>query len=259
MREILLTIILGIIQGLTEFLPVSSSGHLALFQDIFNMTENNLFLTVALHFGTLLAVVVYFFKDILNLTQKGNRKTIWYLILATIPAGIVMLLLKNTIDSMFSSTKFLWVGFLITAIILFIVDCVGRRIKNHSPITYKTALIMGLSQAFAVFPGISRSGSTISGGIILANGERKQIANFAFLMSIPVIAGSTIIEAISVDYVNINILAVLLGVIASFVTGYLAIKFMIRLIGNCNFKWFSLYLIIVAGFAFVNGMIVPIW
>lgn len=259
MKEIILTIILGVIQGLTEFLPVSSSGHLALFQDIFNITENNLFITVALHFGTLLAVIVYYFRDILGLFQKENRINLWYLFLATIPAGVVMLFLNETIDSMFSSSKFLWVGFLITAIILFVADYIGKRIVNPRKITYKTALIMGLCQACAVFPGISRSGSTISGGLILANGERKQIADFAFLMSIPVIAGSALFEALTVDFLIINVPATILGVLASFLTGFFAIKFMLKLISKCNFKWFSFYLIILTVLTFINGLIVPLW
>ena len=259
MKEIILTIILGIIQGLTEFLPVSSSGHLALFQDIFNIKENNLFITVALHFGTLCAVVVYYFKDLLGLFKKENRKTVWHLLLATLPAGLFMLLLKNTVDGMFSSTTFLWVGFLITAIVLLITDFVGKKITAPRPITYKTALIMGLSQACAIFPGISRSGSTISGGLTLANGERKQVADFAFMMSIPVIFGSFIFEAVTVDFSNVNILATSLGMISAFITGFLAIKFMLKVIKKCNFKWFSLYLFILAGITFVNAFIYPLF
>lgn len=259
MKEILLTILLGIIQGLTEFLPVSSSGHLALFQDLFNMNENPLFLTVALHFGTLLAVVVYYLKDLLALFKKENHKTVLYLIVATIPAGLIMLFSLDTITILFSSTKFLWVGFLLTAIILYTTEIIGKKQKNNAPTTIKTALIMGISQACAVFPGISRSGSTIAGGIILSGGKRKEIADFAFLMSIPVIAGSTLFEALTIDYKNINLWAVLLGTFASFLTGFFAIKFMLKLIKKCNFKWFSLYLIFIAILTFVNGIIIPIW
>lgn len=259
MKEIILTIILGIIQGLTEFLPVSSSGHITLFQDIFNITQNNLFTAVALHFGTLLAVVVYYFKDLVGLIKKENHKKLLLIVIATIPSGIVMLALNNTVNNLFVSSKFLWIGFLITALVLLAVDAIGKRIKNPKPITTKTALLMGLAQACAIFPGVSRSGSTIAGGIILAEGERKQIADFAFLMSVPVIAGSTLFEAITVDYTNINITATILGVLAAFITGYFAIKFMIRLISRCNFKWFSLYLFVITLLTFINGIIVPLW
>ena len=259
MREILLTILLGIIQGLTEFLPVSSSGHLTLVAEIFGITENNLFTAVALHFGTLMAVIVYYFKDLVKLFRPENHKTIWHIVLATLPAGLVMLFINHKIETMFDSSKFVSFGFLITAIILLATDFIGKRIKETKNITWKSALLMGTAQAFAVFPGISRSGSTISGGIILASGERKQVADFSFLMSIPIILGSTLFEVVSVDYSSINWIAIILGVIASFVTGYLAIKFMLKIIKKCNFKWFSLYLFFLFVITFINGFIVKIW
>ena len=259
MREILLTILLGIIQGLTEFLPVSSSGHLTLFSEIFNLGENTLFTAVALHFGTLMAVVVYYFKDLINLFKRENHKTIGHLALATLPAGLVMLFISGTIETLFDSSKFVSFGFLITGIILIVTDIVGKHIRETKPLTWKSALVMGLSQACAVFPGISRSGSTLSGGIILASGERKQVADFAFLMSIPIILGSTLFELVSVDLNSINWMATILGVLASFITGYLAIKFMLKIIKKCNFKWFSLYLFVLFVITFINGFILPIW
>lgn len=259
MREIIYTIILGIIQGLTEFLPVSSSGHLTLFAEIFGIQENNLFTAVALHFGTLMAVVVFYFKDLVGLIKRENHKTLWFLILASIPAGLFMLVINNTVENMFNSSKFVAFGFLITAIILLITDYVGKRINNKKSLSWKSAVIMGMSQAFAIFPGISRSGSTISGGLVLASGERKEVANFSFLMSIPIILGSTIFELFSVEINSINWVATLLGVLASFITGYLSIRFMLKIIGKCNFKWFSLYLFIISIITFINGFIVPIW
>lgn len=259
MKQIIFIIILGLVQGLTEFLPVSSSGHLTLFAEIFGIKENNLFITVALHFGTLLSVVVYYFKDLINLFKKGNRKTIWFLVLATLPAGFVMLFINEFIETMFSSSKFVSFGFLLTAIFLFLTDYIGKRIKNPKPFTWKSSLVMGLSQAMAVFPGISRSGSTISGGILLANGDKKQVADFSFLMSIPIILGSTLFEVVKVDFTSINLLAIFLGVMVSFITGLVAIKFMLKLIKKCNFKWFSLYLLILFILTFTNGFIYPLW
>ena len=259
MREIIYTIILGIIQGLTEFLPVSSSGHLTLFAEIFKMTENNLFTAVALHFGTLMAVVVFYFKDLLGLLKKENHKTLGNLVIATIPAGLFMLVINSSVEKLFNSSKFVSFGFLITAIILLITDFIGKRIKTTKPITWKSALVMGMSQAFAIVPGISRSGSTISGGLILASGERKEVADFSFLMSVPIILGSTIFELFSVEISSVNWIATLLGVLSSFITGYLAIRFMLKIIGKCNFKWFSLYLFLLSFITFINGFIVPIW
>lgn len=259
MKEIILTIILGIVQGLTEFLPVSSSGHLTLLQEIFGIGGDALFTTVALHFGTLCAVIVFYFKDLCALLKKENHKTIGYLIVATIPAGIAMILLNDVVENLFSSSKFLCFGFLLTAILLLVADFVGKKIANPKPVTIKTALIMGIAQSVAIFPGLSRSGTTITSGLTLAKGERKNIADFSFFMSIPIIAGSTLFELLTVDFSNINIVATICGVIASFITGYLAIKFMLKLIGKCNFKWFSLYLLILSIITFVNGFIVPIW
>lgn len=259
MKDILYTILLGIIQGLTEFLPISSSGHLTLMAEIFGITENNLFTTVALHFGTLCAVVVYYFKDILGLLKKENHKSIWYLILATLPAGVFMLCFNNSVEKLFNSSKFVSFGFLISAIILLLAETIGKKITRPSKITAKTALAMGLSQACAIFPGITRSGTTISGGLILANGKRKEIADFSFLMSIPIIIGSVIFELFAVDLTAINWLATALGVLVSFITGYFAIKFMLKIVGNCNFKWFSLYLFLLFLLTFFNGFVIPIW
>lgn len=259
MKEIVLTIILGIVQGLTEFLPVSSSGHLTLLQEIFGIGGDTLFTSVALHFGTLCAVVVFYFKDLLSLLNKENHKTIWFLFIATIPAGISMIFFKGVIETVFSSSKYLCFGFLLTAILLVIADFVGKRIQEPRKMTAKTALIMGLAQSVAIFPGISRSGTTITSGLTLARGERKSIANFSFLMSIPIIFGSTLVEAFTADYSNINIVATLLGVVAAFITGYLTIKFMLKIIGKCNFKWFSLYLFILSIITFINSFIAPIW
>lgn len=259
MREIIFTIILGIIQGLTEFLPVSSSGHLTLFAEIFGITENNLFTAVALHFGTLMAVVVFYFKDLIGLFKRENHSKLWHLILATLPAGLFMLVINNAVENMFNSSKFVSFGFLLTALILLITDYVGKKIRERKAITWKSALIMGVSQAFAIFPGISRSGSTISGGLVLASGERKEVANFSFLMSVPIILGSTLFELFSVEITSVNWIATLLGVFASFITGYLAIRFMLKIIGKCNFKWFSLYLFILFTITFINGFIAPIW
>lgn len=257
MREIIIAIILGIVQGLTEFLPVSSSGHLTLVQDIFGISENVLFTNVALHFGTLLAVIIYYFKDVTDLFRPKNYKTVLYLVIATIPAGLVMLLLGDLVEEVFTA-KYICFGFLATAIVLLVAEFIGRRIKKTKPIGFSTAAIMGLAQAAAIFPGLSRSGSTITAGLV-SKSERSQAAKFSFLMSIPVIAGSTIFEILTVDFSSINIIATIVGVITSFVAGFFAIKIMMKLIGKCNFKWFSLYLFALSIVTFINAFVVAIW
>ncbi len=250
-------IILGLIQGLTEFLPVSSSGHLVLVQNWLGIDPNlTLFFDVMLHMGTLIAVFIVFYKDILGLL-KPPFKTLGLLVLATIPAGIAMLLFSDQIETLFQG-QFLWIGFLITAIMLLVTEYVGKKHPKDNPLGLKVSLIMGAVQAVAIVPGISRSGSTISGGVY-AGASRATVAKFSFLMSIPVILGSAFVEIIKIDNWNaVPVLAVFLGMIASALSGYFAIRLMLKLIQKCNYKWFSLYLGILAVTLFVMEVIVPL-
>lgn len=256
--DIIIAIILGLIQGLTEFLPVSSSGHLALFESIFK-TENNLFLAVCLHFGTLISVVVYYFKDLVNLCKPQNHKMVLSLIISCLPAVFVMLLLKDFVSNLFDDTKFLCFGFLITALILFSISLVNKNLIKKQNITHKTALLMGLTQAVAIFPGISRSGSTIFGGVVLGGANGKTSADFSFLMSIPIILGSVVFEFASVNFANINILAIICGVISAFLSGLFAIKIMVKITSKCNFKYFGIYMLIISLITFINSFVYPIW
>lgn len=243
-------ILLGILQGLTEFLPVSSSGHLVLMQNLLNIEEESiLFFDVMLHVGTLISIFLVFYKDILNLF-KPPFKTMGLLILATLPAAIIMLLFSKQIEGLFSG-KFLWIGFLITAGVLLAAEYVGKKIKTARPLGIKVALIMGAAQAVAVVPGISRSGSTISGGIF-AGASRDTVARFSFLMSIPVILGSGLVQIIDVTNWNaVPITIVISGMLAAALTGYFAIRFMLKIIKNCNYKWFALYLFCLAVVSFI--------
>jgi undecaprenyl-diphosphatase len=250
-------IALGITQGLTEFLPVSSSGHLVLFQNILGVQGDLLFFDVMLHVGTLVAVFAVFFKDILDLF-KPPFKTMGFLILATLPAGIVMLLLSDQIEALFSG-QFLWIGFLITALMLLVTEYIGKKYPKDRPLDIKVSLIMGLSQAVAVVPGISRSGATISGGVY-AGAKRETVAKFSFLMSIPVILGSGLVEVIKVqDWNAVPIGCVIAGMIAASLSGFLAIKLMLKLIQKCNYKWFSLYLAVLALVSCLNQYVLFWW
>lgn len=257
MNEIVKMIILGIVQGLTEFLPVSSSGHLILLQDIFGIQENVLFNTIVLHFGTLLAVVVFYFRDLLHLFKKENHKTIWQLVIATIPACLLGLFIGDIIEQ-YGSVKMLAFTFFITAIVLFVTSYYRNKATAFSPITSKNAIIMGLCQCVALLPGISRSGSTISGGV-LSKANPKAVTKFSFFMSIPIICGSLILECFKIEFVNVNWIATLVGLISAFVSGLIAIKLMMRVAEKCNFKWFGVYLIAVSLLCFVNEFLVVIW
>ena len=241
-------IILGFTQGLTEFLPVSSSGHLTLMQKLLGVSEENyMFLNVMLHVGTLIPVIVVFFKEILALFRKPFNKML-YLIVATIPAVIAGLFLDDYIDMAFKSEWFLIIGFLLTAGILFSAEIVSKKRKPlYSEVNLKTATFMGLSQAVATLPAISRSGSTIATGCFLGL-DRESNANFAFLMSIPVILGAGLVEGYGAitQGVTIEILPLIFGVISAMVSGYMAIKLMLAIIKKANYKWFSLYLVILS-------------
>ncbi len=257
MKEIFEIILLGLIQGLTEFLPVSSSGHLLLLQEIFGIHENALFITIVLHLGTLFAVVIYYFKDLVALLKPENHKTIWHLFVATIPAVILGLTLGDLFENA-TSSRILAFTFLITSILLIAGEILNRKMVKKREFCTKNALTMGLFQCVALTPGISRSGSTIFGGII-SKAEPEKTAKFSFFMSIPIILGSLILELFKVELTSINWLALFLGFISSFVSGLFAIKLMIKLIGKCNFKWFSLYLMLLSLVCFIQNFIHPIW
>lgn len=246
--------ILGAVQGLTEFLPVSSSGHLTLLQHLlqFNLEGGSMtFINIMMHLGTLIAVIVVFWKDILALFKKPF-KTLLMLIAATIPAGVVGLLFNDEIDALFSGENavlYLSVCFALTALLLLICEMAAKRRKVQKPLGWGSAAAMGLMQAVALFPGISRSGSTIVAGTLVGT-RREDVAKFSFLMSIPVILGSFAVEVFgivrepsSVAGVGANgVIGMAVGVVLAAVFGFFAIKLMLRVIRKANYVWFSVYL-----------------
>lgn len=256
------SIILGTVQGLTEFLPVSSSGHLTLMQEIlrYNVGEGGkMFVNILLHFGTLLAVLLVFWRDILALFKKPF-KTLLMLIVATIPAGVAGLLLNDRIEALFEPSAnarwltYLAIFFAVTALMLLITEFIAKRKKKHMPLGWKNAIPMGVMQAFALFPGISRSGSTIAAGVV-SGAKTEDVAKFSFLMSIPVILGSLVMElkhvifpaeGVSFALGTAEIVGMVVGVFCSAVSGLFAIKVMLKVIGKANYKWFSLYLVLLS-------------
>ncbi len=252
--------VLGAAQGLTEFLPVSSSGHLTFLQIVlgYDIAGGTMTLiNILMHFGTLLSVVFVFWKDILALFKKPF-KTLLYLIVATIPAGVVGLIFNDKIDALFSTNQrrllYLAICFACTALLLLITELVAKRRKKVQPLGWKHSICMGLTQAVALFPGISRSGSTIAAGT-LSGAKTEDVAKFSFLMSIPVILGSLLVELKGVIFDEpevvtqmggAGIVGIIVGVVVSAVVGFLAIKFMLKVIGKANYKWFSVYLILLS-------------
>jgi undecaprenyl-diphosphatase len=258
--EIWQAIVLGLVQGLTEFLPVSSSGHLLFFQKVLNvdLADSELFFDIMLHLGTLVAVCAIFWKDIVALFKKPY-KTLLYLIVATIPAAIVGVIFDDMIEeNIYGGTyvgAFLAAGFLVTACLLFLSEIFAKRQKNTLPLCWKVTLSMGVAQAFAILPGFSRSGTTICAGTF-AGGKREDVAKFSFLLSIPVILGSFVVSLakglIKGDIQNSLAAspdigwAVALGVIVAALSGLFAIKVMLKAIQKANYKWFSVYLVAIA-------------
>lgn len=249
-------IILGIIQGIAEFLPISSSAHLIIFPYLFGWEESGLAFDVALHFGTMMAVLVLFFKDWWNLfvgaikdvrTKKKstNGKMFWYLVVATIPAAIAGFLLDDVIENVIRGK--IWIiatCLVVMGLLIFIGDkWASRHYKKETKfedITLKQALIVGISQAFAVIPGFSRSGTTILAGR-LQGISKDAITKFTFLLSVPVICGATVLKVTDLALTK----EVIIGIIVSFATGVLAIKFLLNYIKKHDFSVFAFYRVLL--------------
>ncbi len=257
--EILWAVILGIVQGLTEFLPVSSSGHLLLVEDILGVQSNGLITMLVLHLGTLIAVCIVMWDSIKKLFRPPY-KTLLYLVIATIPSALLGFLLSDTIDSIFSSGKILPFTFLLTAVLLYLCQKVRTRRQDFNA---KSALAMGIGQTFALLPGLSRSGSTIASGMLLGT-DREKVGEFSFLMSIPIILGGTLVnvyELLSTPALSYTVLVppLLVGMLTACVVGLVSIKKMLEFIKKSNFTPFCIYLVTLSIICFVNYYLLPIW
>jgi len=259
MESIWHAIILGIIQGLTEFLPVSSSGHLELSKFILgddSMPEESLLMTVVLHAATALSTVVIFWKEIkvifIGLLQFKWNKEFQFsikIILSMIPAALAGVFFDEEIDSLFGG-EILLVGsmLLITGLLLFLADKAEKTDKN---ISYGHALIIGLAQAIAILPGISRSGATISTSVLLGI-DRERAARFSFLMVVPLIFGKMADDILggSINMEMDTLIPLSTGFVSAFLTGLIACKWMIKLVKKSQLKYFAYYCLIVGFIAF---------
>ncbi|AGC76733.1 undecaprenyl-diphosphatase [Nonlabens dokdonensis] len=260
-------IILGVIQGLTEFLPVSSSGHIELGKavlgtDLGNKEENLLF-TVVVHFATALSTIIVFRKDILKLLKglfsfKWNDETQFTakIVLSMIPAVIVGLLFEEQLEKLFEG-QIILVGFMliITGLLLFLA---GRAKRTEKGVSWKDALIIGVSQAVAMLPGISRSGATISTSVLLGN-DRAKAARFSFLMVVPLIFGKIakdMLDVVKGDTVidNVSMTPLIAGFLAAFIVGLLACTWMISLVRKAKLHYFSYYCFAIGIVAIVAGV-----
>ncbi|WP_417556673.1 undecaprenyl-diphosphate phosphatase [Mesoflavibacter zeaxanthinifaciens] len=262
--EVLDSILLGIIQGLTEFLPVSSSGHLELGKAILgdnSVPEESLLFTVVLHFATALSTIVVFRKDIWSLL-KGILKFEWNddlqfaskIAISMIPAVIVGLFFEEQLEQLFGG-NILLVGFmlLITAILLFFADKAKNTNKN---VSFSNAFIIGVAQAIAMLPGISRSGATISTSVLLGN-DKTKAARFSFLMVVPLIFGKIAKDVLSGDLSleSQNFTTLSIGFIAAFISGLFACTWMIRLVKKSKLSYFAIYCAIVGLIAIIYSIL----
>ncbi|WP_299089330.1 undecaprenyl-diphosphate phosphatase [uncultured Metabacillus sp.] len=236
-------IILGIIQGLTEFIPISSTGHLYLGRKLFGLEEAGLYLDTMLHIGTLIALVV-FYKDILiNLLKKPFSRPTALLIVGTIPAVIAGVLFSDFFDEISKTGVTIGWEFLLTGIFLWFADSIKNGAKKIDDISLFDSFFIGSFQAFAIFPAISRSGMTIVGALIRKM-DKEAAAYFSFLLSIPAICGGVIFQlkdVFSGDVPQISLLSMLVATLASAFFGYLAVKFMISFVKRQSLKIFAVY------------------
>ena len=263
------SLILGIIQGLTELLPISSSGHLEIIPWLLGWTSNPNFATafegfdVALHFGTLLAIVLFFFKDWIKLFIGGYNQVVkkkkttegrmfWYLVIATIPGGIIGLLLDTFAGDALKKPVIIAIALIVMGIILYFVDKKAKSKTDFEHMSFKQTFLIGLSQCLAFIPGVSRSGVTMTAGRAMGI-DRESVARYSFLLSTPIVFAATIFKikdfVFSVPF--------FVGVLASFIVGFIVIKWLLNYLKKGSFKGFAIYRvifgIIILIFAIVRG------
>ena len=261
--NVLQAILLGIVQGLTEFLPVSSSAHLVLVPYFFGWKfapEQVLPFDTIVQLGTLLAVVLFFWKDLWVIIAAFVRGILkgkpfadlqarlgWFLILATIPAGLLGLLIKQQVDEAFQSPTATALFLFVTAAFLLLAEWLSRRSRPFSSIVWLDALWMGIGQAISIFPGVSRSGATMSSGL-LRHLDRKAAARFAFLMSVPVFLAAGALEikdALALPNLGEFLPLVMVGFIAAAVVGFFSIRWLLAFVSNHSLRVFALYCVVL--------------
>jgi len=254
-------IILGIIQGIAEFLPISSSAHLIIFRDIFGIgnsisSDVALAFDIALHLGTLLAILIFFCKDFIKMIKSGFNfkdkkasKILWYIALATIPAGVFGILFDDKIEGLIRNSYYLIAGALIImGVIIYLADKYSSKLKDIEDITIKDSIIIGCAQIFALIPGFSRSGTTIAAGR-LRGINREDAAKFSFYLSAPVVLGAvlvTFLKGETITIISANMSLFIIGIFTSFIVGLLCIAFLLKYLQKHNFKIFMWYRIALA-------------
>jgi undecaprenyl-diphosphatase len=274
---LLKAVILGIVQGLTEFLPISSSGHLVIFQHLFGLREPQLLFDILVHIGTLLAVLAVFFGDIVTITRESltfasrcfkkkdslseplpGARLLMFIIIGTVPTALIGYFLEKKADVIFSSLRLVGLTLLATGVLLWLTKRFSPDKRDISRMNARDSLLIGLVQGIAVIPGISRSGSTIAAGLFMGL-DRSLAARFSFLLSIPAILGALVLksgELFSLNYSSM--LPDIVGMLAAFVSGYFALKFLIRIVLKGNFYLFAYYCFLVGLLILMGSTVFPV-
>lgn len=257
--QIYQSIILGVVQGLTELLPISSSAHLFLIPWFFNWQIPESF-DVALHFGTLLAIGIFFFNDWINLIKGGYKtavkkeknpegKLFWYIVAATIPGGIIGFILDKYAEGILTKPLIIAIALIVMGIVLYIVDKKSKNKTDYENLNFKQTFLIGLSQSLAFIPGVSRSGITMTTGRLLGV-KREAAAKYSFMLSGPIVLAATLFKL--KDFIEyflvadiIGITAFIIGVLTSFIVGVFVIKFLLEFLRKGSFKIFAIYRIIL--------------
>ena len=237
-------ILLAFVQGITEWLPISSSGHLALIQQKLGF-ESPVFFDVMLHLGTLIVILIVFREKIVKIAKivhlKGlatpEGKILKLIIVGNIPIAIAYILFGEDIKAMFSNAFAVAIAFLATGVVLFLTF---RTRERRNELTYMDSVLIGVAQAFALVPGLSRSGLTIAIALLLGI-ERRKAAEFSFLLAIPAVIGAAIEESLTCEFAGIDVLSVLVGVIIAMIVGYVALKLLLRIVQRGKLYIFSIY------------------
>lgn len=260
--DIIEGLILGIVQGLTEFLPISSSGHLVLFQKIFGISEGALTFDVAVHLATLIAIFVVFREDIISIIKKPFGRLPLLIVVGTIPTMAMGLLLKDFFEKVFESGATLGVEFIFTGLILWYAESVKTKDKGLESTKYSDAAIIGFAQGVAILPAVSRSGLTIAGALFRGL-NREFAARFSFLLSIPAILGAAALDGVKIikgtEASGMGFGPLLVGMLAAAVSGYFAIKFMLKILSKGSLRNFSYYVFILGGLIIADQLVFKIF
>lgn len=251
---------MGVVQGLTEFLPVSSSGHLAAARHILNVgLAEDVGFEVAVHVGTLITVLIFFRERIIRIFKESisgegdGRRWVGYVILGTIPAGVIGLSLEDKIEILFNNMTLVGIAWLFTASFLFISERFARENTSAGKMGYGRAFMIGCAQALAIIPGVSRSGSTIAAGL-LAGVDKKSIVDFVFILSLPAVGGAALLTVKDWAAGDLSFgLAHLAGGLAAGISGYAAIVLLLKTVSSGKLSWFAVYCAIAGILALIFG------